>query len=218
MSIYSIQQGKTDIFFIIKMITKTTECIFNLVFLIRFLIKIKSDICSSAIFPLEPRFRYHFQPTCGRGRPRHVHRRDHLHHGRVLFSQRHSVLLRQVEERLHNFRVLVVVLPQQDWLHDLLVEPPVEVADLKDADAGAEDVLDAGGGHVHHAVVQPLVHGQLDLRLRLDLEELDEGLDGDALYEHGPEHDGQRGCDEHGCVGDLLLVDEKHQSEGDGAP
>ncbi len=73
-----------------------------------------------------------------------------------------------------------------------------EVAEL------SEDALHAGYDVVHEPACDPLVHGGVLLRAGLDVEEPDQGLDGDALNEHGPVDDGDRSSHEHGRVRHFL--------------
>ena len=59
---------------------------------------------------------------------------------------------------------------------------------------------------IHESARYPLVHGWILLAGGLDVEELDQGLDGDALDKHGPVDHGDRRRYEHGSVGDLLQM------------
>lgn len=56
--------------------------------------------------------------------------------------------------------------------------------------------------------MNPLVHGRFPLLSCLDIQHLDQRLDGDALDEHREVDDGDGGCHEHGLQLHDLRVDQ----------
>ena len=67
-----------------------------------------------------------------------------------------------------------------------------------------EHSLHSGDDVVHESSGDTFVHGRVLLCARLDVQEPDEGLDGDALNEHGPVDHCDRRRDKHGAVRNFL--------------
>merc|ERR550517_2079832 len=71
---------------------------------------------------------------------------------------------------------------------------------------------------INEPAADPLVHAWLLFRTGLHVEELHQGLDGDALHEHGPiDHSDGRG-NKHVSVRHDVSVNKEDEGEGDSTP